>query len=103
MVYEPDVERRIMDNEFGAADKQQELVGDIGETRLVSQELIGYPMHFRGAGIDFPVRLNILVIGVAGDASIHQLDAADFDDTVPLGRVKPRGFGIKDDLSHHSV
>jgi hypothetical protein len=102
MVYETDIERRVMYDEFRATDERQEFPGDVCKTRLVDQEPVGYPVHFPGAGIDLAIRLDILMVGVSGDAPVHQFDAADFDYTVPVGWFETRGLGIKYDLPHRS-
>jgi hypothetical protein len=100
MVDESDIERRIMYDEFGTTYKRQKFLGDIGKTRLVSQKLVGYPVHFPGAGIDLAIRLEVLMVGVAGDPPVHKFNTTDFNDPVPVGWLQTRGLGIQYDLSH---
>jgi hypothetical protein len=42
------------------------------------------------------------MIGVPGDPPVHQFDAADFNNAMPVGWLETRGLGIKYDLSHRS-
>ena len=100
VVEEADVEGRVMDDQLGFADETDELLGDVGEQRLVRQELRRQPVDLLGAGIDLPLRVQILVEGAPGRPAVHQLDAADLDDPVPLLGLQACRFSIQYDLSH---
>jgi hypothetical protein len=102
MVDETDVKWRVMDDEFRTPDKLQEISRDVGKAWFVGQKLVAYPMHFPGACIDIAVRLDVLMVGVAGDPPVHQFDTADFNNPVTVGWFQTRGLGIKYDLSHRS-
>ena len=39
----------------------------------------------------------------AGNASTYDLDAADFDNAMALGRLQTGGFRVKYDVAHDSV
>src|SRR5690606_9798623 len=44
--------------------------------------------------------IDVLVIGVAGEAAVHHLDTADLDDAVALGNLQAGRFRVQDDLAH---
>ena len=71
MVYEPDIERCVMNNEFGTLDERQEFLGDVGKTRLVYQKSVGDPVHFPGAGIDLAVRVDEDVVVTPGELASY--------------------------------
>src|SRR5690606_5428442 len=99
-IEELDVEAGVVGDELGAADELEELRGDVGEARLVGQELGGQPVHRQRFGIAVAVGIQVNVQVVAGDGAVDDLDAADFDDAVALRGVQSGGFGIEDDLAH---
>ena len=41
-------------------------------------------MHFQGAGVDVPLRLDVLVIVAAGYAPVDELNAANLDNAMTL-------------------
>ena len=45
LVQEADVERRVVDDDFGALQVVQQFVGDRRELRLVAQELVADAVH----------------------------------------------------------
>src|SRR5690554_746270 len=59
-------------------------------------------MHLHRAGIDFSLRINILMKGFSGEPSIDQLDTTDFNNTVIIGSTQAGSFCIKNDLSLNS-
>ena len=61
-IQETDVERRVVDDEFGAAYEIEEFSCDVGKSRLVLQELKADSVNRQRAGIDVAFRLNYLVI-----------------------------------------
>ncbi|MNP15134.1 hypothetical protein D3C76_1074790 [compost metagenome] len=85
-----------MDDQLGAGDELEELVGHLAEARLVLEVLVGDAMHRNGAFVHFPVRLQVDVEMPAGETPPFQLDAADLDDPVTIGDGHARGFGIED-------
>jgi hypothetical protein len=99
MIEKTGIEGRIVDDNFRAVDKRQKLRGYIAETRLVAQKRLGDPVHFRGGGVNFTVRLQILVLMVAGQAPVDDFHAPDFNDPVPVLWLQARGFGIEHNLT----
>ena len=73
---------------------------DLSEAGLVLQEITRDAVHLERPVVDLPIRLQIVMKPSVGQAAIHQLDAADLDDSVPLLRVETRRFRIEDHLPH---
>ncbi len=78
------VERCIVDNEFGPADEVQQLICNAGKSRLVCQELRTDAVHFKRAIIDFPIRVDEFVKLAPGELPVAEFDAAFFDDAMAL-------------------
>src|SRR5690606_6065685 len=97
-IEEADVEGGVVDDQLGALDEGEELVGDLGEARLVGQELQGQPGHFLRARLELAVRVQVGVEGAPGRAPLQQFHAADFDHPVALLPFQAGGFGVEDDL-----
>ncbi len=83
-IEEGQVERRVVDDQLGAADELEQLLDHVGEARLLRQELVGEAVHLDGAAVHFSIRPQIAMEGATGLAPVHHLDAADFDDAVAL-------------------
>src|SRR6185369_17841990 len=103
VVEEGDVERSVVDHQLRAADELEQLVDDLGELRLLRQELVGDAVHVLRGAIDRPVRAQVAMKAAAGAAAIDQLDAADLDDAMALLRLQPRGFRVENDLPHGAL
>jgi len=88
-----------VDDQLRALDELDEVFCDLLEARLVRQEFIGDTVDFDRALVDLPVRLDITVKVVAGQAAVIQLDTADLDDAMPLGDFQACGFRIQYDLA----
>ena len=99
-VQELDVERGVVDDELRAAHVLEKLGGDLGEARLVLEELVGDAVDAQRALLHCPLGVDVAVEMVPGEAPGDQLDAADLDDPVPEPRVETGRFGVEDDLSH---
>ena len=100
VVQETDVERRVVDDQFRALDELDQLVDDVREFRLLLQELGRQAVHRLGAGVDRPLRVQVLLERAPGRAAVDELDAADLDDPVALGGFEAGGFGVENDLAH---
>ena len=70
------------------------------EHGLVAQEVIAQAVHLERLFRHRAFGVDVLVIGPAGRQVVQQLDRADFDDAVALGRFEAGGFGVKHDLTH---
>jgi hypothetical protein len=99
-VQELDVERRVVDDQLGAGDVLEELARDVGEARLVLQELVGDAVHPERPLLDLPLRVEVAVEVVARRAAARQLDAPDLDDPVAEPCVESGGLRVEDDLPH---
>lgn len=95
VVDETDVERRVMDDQLGAVDELEELIGHFGKARLALEEFIGDAVDANRPFVTVTVRLQIDVEVAAGQAAPHQFDTADFDDPVTIGHRHAGGFGIE--------
>ena len=80
--------------------KLEEIVGDVGEARLVLEELGRQPVNGEGLGRHLALRVEIAVEGRAGRNPVEQLDAADLDQAVTLDGIEAGGFGVEDDFAH---
>ena len=58
-VEEAQVEGRVVDDEFRPFDVSEELVGHVGEARLVGQELDADAVHGLGAGVGYKLELEL--------------------------------------------
>ncbi len=100
VVEERHIERRVVDDEFGAAHVFDEFRGDFLEFRLVAQKLLGKPVHPQRPFLALAFRIDVAVEMVAGQPAVDELDAGDFDDAVAERRVEAGGFSVENDLSH---
>src|SRR5262249_35797165 len=82
------------------ADELQKVFGDLGEARLVLEEVDREPMDREGFLGNVALGIDIAVEGRAGRNAIEQLDAADLDQPMALVGVEPGGLGIEHDLAH---
>ncbi len=102
-VEEGHVEGRVVDHQLGAIDELEQVVRNLGEARLVGEELVGDAVHFQRTGIDVAVGADVMVQPAAGAAPVLQLDAADLDDAMPEFRFEAGGLGVQDDLADHQA
>ena len=69
VVEEADVEGRVVDDQLGAVDEGDEFVDDIGEGRLVGEELQRQAGDFLRALLEIAVGLEVDVEGAAAGAA----------------------------------
>ena len=100
IIKEAHVERRVMDDQLRALNKIQQALRDVGELRLARQLLVGNPVHLHRPGINLALRVEVLLIAIVARPPADQLDAADFNDPVALGRFEAGGFRIENYLAH---
>jgi hypothetical protein len=101
VVYESDIKRRVMYHQLSALNITGKIVNDIFKMRFVRKELVGDTVDFDSSGIDFPIRLEILVEIVSCQFSTHHFHTTDFDDAVAILWFQASGFRIQYDLSHN--
>ena len=99
-VQEFNVERRVVDDELGAAHVVQELDGDLAEPRLVGEKLAGDPVDAKRPLLHLALGVDVAVEVVARQPAVQDLDAPDLDDAVAHAGVEPGRLGVQDDLSH---
>jgi hypothetical protein len=99
-IQEGDIERGVVDDELRVADELQELGMHLAEPRLLRQGLARQTVHLLGALVDVALRIQVLMIGAAGEPPIDELHAADLDDPVLLLDLEAGGLGVEDDLAH---
>ena len=92
-----------MDDELGAIDELQELLGDLGKARLAGELVERDAVHGRGAGVDLALGIQVFVEVPAGGAAVHHLDAADLDDAMAALGLEAGGFGVEYDLSQAAI
>ena len=88
-----------MHYQHGAFDEAQHVVGELGEARLVAQELGRQPVHLEGLIRHVALGVDMAVPHPAGGNAIDQLDAADLDHAVAVERVEAGRLGIEHDLA----
>ncbi len=94
------VERRVVDDELGAAHEFEQLFGDVAELRLVAQKFFGEPVHLQRAFLARAPRIDVAVKMVAGQPPVDDFDRRDFDHAVAELGIEAGGFGVEDDLAH---
>ena len=82
------------------ADELQELVGDLGEQRLVLEERRREPVHGLGFGRHVALGIDEAVELAARRDAVDELDAADLDQPVAAFGIEAGGLGIENDFAH---
>ena len=100
VIEKADIEGGVVNNELGPVDEGQKLLGNLGERRLVRQDLVAYAVYRKSRRIALPVRAQVLMEMPATQSPIDQLDATDFDDAMALLWLESGGLGVENDLSH---
>ena len=88
-----------MHHQHAAFDEGEHVVGQLGEARLVAQELGGQAVHLERLVWHLALGIQMAVPHPAGRDAVEQLDAADLDDAVAVERVEPGRLGVEHDLA----
>ena len=99
-IEESQVELGVVDYQHRIAQEGEHVLGDLGEFRLLRQELTGQPVHLEGIGRHLALRIDIGLKTFARGDVVDQLQASDFNDAVARLGVEPGGFGIENDFAH---
>ena len=99
-IEESHVECRVVDHEFGIGDEGDELFRHFRELGFVVEVGALDAVHSHRALVDGALGIQIAMERAAGHSSIHDLDAAYFNDSVTELGFEAGGFGIEDDLAH---
>ena len=95
-----DIEGRVVNDQFCVFDEGQKVVNDLGKARLDFKIRPADAMHAFRALVNVAVRVQEAMKVAAGQATIHEFHAADFDNAVTLARGQARGFSVEYYLSH---
>ena len=66
MVEKTQIERGVVDDQFGAPDEFQELLGDLGKARLIGEEFVGETVDSDGSFVDGTLRSQVDVEALLG-------------------------------------
>ncbi|MBI1990717.1 MAG: hypothetical protein HYS65_13545 [Betaproteobacteria bacterium] len=102
-VQKPGVERRVVDDQFGAAHEVEPLVDDVAELRLVAQEFLAQSVHLQRAFVARALRVDVAVKMIAAQAPVDDLDRRELDHTVAKIGIEAGGFSVENDLPHKAV
>ena len=99
-IQETDVERRVVDDEFGAAYEIEEFSCDVGKSRLVLQELKADSVNRQRAGVDVAFRVDVAMEMPVGQTSVAHFDATDFDNAMAELVLEACRFSVEEYLAH---
>src|SRR5207302_3375892 len=85
------------------AHKGEEILGDLGERRLVLEEVGGEPVHLEGRGRHVAFGIDVAMEGLAGWDAVEQLDAADLHHPIAREWIEAGGFRIEHDFAHFGL
>ncbi len=77
-VEETDVERRVVNDELGAADEREQLVGDLGELRRLLQPRELDAVHGQRAGVDLALGIQVAMEFLARRPAIERFPRSRF-------------------------
>ena len=97
---EAHVEAGIVGDEAGAVDEGDELVDNLGKSRLADELGVADPMNGQRIRVNrTALRIDVDMEGAAGGKAVVEFDAADFDHAV-LARIKTGRFRIENYFAH---
>src|SRR5690554_2852360 len=100
MIDKADIEGRVVDHQFGIANKIQKFIGDSRKHRFIGQHFIADTVYLKSPRIDFALRVDVLMVMTTGETAINELDATNFNDPMALRGLKTRCFSIQYNLTH---
>src|SRR5262245_37615269 len=98
-IEEAEVEHGVVRNQRGIAEKDQEILDDLGKWRLVLEKIFGEAVHLERFPRHVALGIEIAVKGLPAGYPVDQLDAADLHHAVALERIESRRLGIEHDLA----
>ena len=101
-VKEVHVETGVVGDQNRVAEELQERTADLGEAWLVREKRPLEPVHEHRIGRHVAFRIHVTVELFTRGYVVDQFDTTDFDNPVAGLRIKTRGLGIEDDLTHDS-
>src|SRR5262249_7742729 len=94
------IEAGIVDHKWRLADKREKLIRDLNETPVSLQKLRRKPVDSECLGRHIALRIKIYVEGRPGRYPVEELDAAELDQAMALGRIQAGGFRIENNFAH---
>ena len=88
-----------MDNKFSTLEIAHQVVNHITESRFVFEELVTDAVDLQRTFIDLTIRLQVLMVVVAGKTTVDLFTTADFNDAVTLAGLQACCFCIEYDLA----
>ncbi len=101
-VQEPHVELGVVDHQLVLADEIQELLRDLGEDRMVLQELLGKAVDLERALGHVALGVDVAPPVPAGLHMVDQFQAGDLHDAVAFGGLEARRLGIQHQFAHEA-
>src|SRR5450830_736788 len=100
VIQKAQVERRVVDDDFGALDVLAQLLDNLTKLRLIAQEFAGQAVDVQRALFRLTFRIDVEVEIIPRQHAVVQLNAADFQDAVAQLGIDTGSFSIEDDLAH---
>src|SRR5690606_29370335 len=97
-----DVETSVVNDQLGAGEVIPDFARLLAKFRLTGNAFVADAVHLHRARIDRALGIEIAVQILLRRPAIAHLDAAEFDDAMPLLDFEAGGFGIEDDLPVHA-
>ena len=94
------VEWGVVNDDLCARDEFQNVRVNIRESGFVLQKLASDAMHVKCTVVNLAVWLKVVVESLPGQATIHQLDNSNLNDSMSQLGFETRRFGIENHLSH---
>lgn len=98
VIEKPQIESGIVNYQFRATHKFHKVFNNVSKTRLIGEEFVGDAMHAQRFRIDHAVWLQVKVPLLPSNATLQQFHRANFNDSMPLRRIKAGGFRIENYL-----
>ncbi len=98
-IEEAEIEIGVVHHQHRVFEESEKLVGPLGETRLVAQEVQRQAVHLIGLIGHIALRVQMAVPASSCRDAVDQLDAADLDNSMPVERIEPGGLGVENDLA----
>src|SRR5262249_15090964 len=95
-----EIECGIVCDQRGVADEGEEFVDDLGEQRLVLEELGRETVNLERRARHLALGIDVTMKALAGGNLVVELDAADLDQSIALVGIEASRFGIQHDFPH---
>src|SRR6516165_11121980 len=89
-----------MRNKRRVADERDYVLDDLGEERLVLEDLARQAVDGDSLGRHVALGIDVTMKGLSARNAIDEFDATDLHQSMSLEGIKPRRFGIEHDFAH---